>query len=86
MARMTCPLCDKTFRKQTGMAWDRERLHDFTPESFDGSGDASIDGWEAGFEAVQTRVETLEEIGDTLCELRESLNSFLGLRDQVVSI
>ena len=82
MERTLCPDCEKSFRKQTGLAWHLERTHHTTHEDLAGDSEAATDGGPTEIETLQARAESLEENVDQLQELFESVKSLGGLRSQ----
>ena len=86
MVRLQCASCSKPFRTPSGLAWHTDRAHQPFYESRDEDNDGAVHEGEAGIEALQIRLETLEQGMDAFGDLSEKLNSLSDLRDQVVGL
>ena len=83
MERILCPDCEKSFRKQTGLAWHLERTHHATHEDLARDSEAVTDGGTTEVETLQARAESLEENVEQLQELFESVKGLADPRGQL---
>ena len=83
MERNLCPDYEKSFRKQTGLAWHLERTHHATHEDLARDSEAVTDGGTTEVETLQARAESLEENVEQLQELFENVKGLADPRGQL---
>ena len=83
MARITCPLCDKTFKNQSGLEWHWKHIHIETMAVGDGPGslDVTMEQERSPGEGEYTN----DESGDSEHEEQESLRDLKSRLERIES-